>query len=77
MRALLSRVLARLRDERDERGPWPSCDFCARPAICFGADLANPRWRCPGCCRERPQFGGPHGDSNHLVGHEYAEGVAP
>lgn len=52
----------------------PRCDYCGLPAVCFGADLAYPRHRCPRCCREHPQFGGFHGPSDYLGGHAAAEG---
>lgn len=54
---------------------WPRCDYCSLPAVCFGADLAHPRHRCPRCCREHRQMGGVHGDGQYLVGHEASEGV--
>jgi hypothetical protein len=53
----------------------PHCDYCGLPAVCFGADLAAPRHRCPRCCREYPQLGGIHGPDDYLVGHVAAEGI--
>lgn len=51
------------------------CHSHRLPAVCFGADLAHPKHRCPRCCRADRQFGGVHGTDNYLYGHEYAEGV--
>ncbi|MCD2204428.1 hypothetical protein [Halobacterium sp. KA-6] len=65
---------------------WRRCTRHSLPAVCLGADLANPEYRCPRCCRLDPQFGGDgmtvyggrtafHGDDDYLVGHEAAEGI--
>jgi len=54
----------------------PHCDWCGLPAVCFGADLADPKHRCPRCCREDRQFGGVHGPDNYLETHAVAEGIA-
>lgn len=51
------------------------CDLCGFPAVCFGADLAFPKHRCPRCCRAHPQFGGFHGPDDYLGGHLVAEGL--
>jgi len=53
---------------------YPTCDYCAYPAVCFGADLAHPKHRCPIHCRKHRQFGGVHGDEEYMNGHTYAEG---
>lgn len=50
------------------------CDFCPRPAVCFGADLVNPKYRCPRHCHEHHTIE-QHGDPDYLRGHESAEGV--
>jgi hypothetical protein len=61
----------------EQSAPTPSlCHRHGLPAVCFGADLAFPKRRCPRCCRADPQFGGIHGVDNYLNGHEYAEGVS-
>jgi transposase-like protein len=53
-----------------------NCDYCGLPAVCYGADLVDPRYRCPRCCREYSQFGGVHGPAEYLAGHAAAEGLA-
>lgn len=50
------------------------CDFCPLPAVCFGADLAAPRWRCPRCCH-RDHHVQLHGPPDYLMGHEASEGI--
>jgi hypothetical protein len=52
----------------------PRCDYCGLPAVCFGADLVAPKYRCPRHCRANRQFGGVHGPSDYLDGHMAAEG---
>jgi hypothetical protein len=54
--------------------PHPRCDLCPLPAICFGADLAHPKHRCPRCCH-RDHLVFTHGPEDYLGGHMAAEGV--
>jgi len=61
----------------DGQSYHPRCDHCSLPAICFGADLAAPKHRCPRCCRRFKQFGGFHGPDDYLGGHMAAEGCDP
>lgn len=53
---------------------YPRCDYCGLPSVCFGADLAAPKYRCPRCCRRYRQFGGVHGRDEYLEAHLEAEG---
>lgn len=73
----LARLLGRLRpDPKPEPdGRWRSCHACGLPAVCFGADLADPKLRCPRHCRA--ETASRHGDPNHMAGHAPAEGVSP
>lgn len=51
---------------------WPVCHNDGLPAVCFGADLADPKHRCPRCCREETFT--EHGRDNYLS-HVVAEGI--
>jgi hypothetical protein len=83
--AVLRDHLFRWQDKTTDQGEWPRCDYCGLPAVCYGADLALPKHRCPRCCRANPQFGGRmtpfggdpafHGRDDYLDGHAAAEGV--
>lgn len=59
----------------DGRSTYPRCDRHGLPAVCFGADLVAPRYRCPWCCRHDPQLGGYHGSKDYLEGHLSAENL--
>ncbi|MUV61722.1 hypothetical protein [Halobacterium sp. CBA1126] len=77
----------RLRNTPVEREhDWRRCTRHSLPAVCLGADLANPEYRCPRCCRLDPQYGSDgmtvyggrtafHGRDDYLVGHKAAEGI--
>lgn len=47
---------------------WPMCDECGDPAVCLGADLVAPKWRCGGCCWK-------HDGNAAIRAHRAAEGI--
>lgn len=63
-------------EEQSNKNVFQVCDFCNLPAVCFGANFVNPKFRCPIHCREHPQIGGVHGRDNYLRGHIESEGVS-
>lgn len=75
-RAVTQRIVAVVTDsdEADE-SRQPRCDYCSLPAVCFGADLVHPKWRCPRHCRKFRQFGGTCGPDNYLHTHFHTENL--
>lgn len=76
MRSLIPRSL-RFDTDDQPSSTQSRCDHCGLPAVCFGADLIEPKYRCPRCCRRYRQSGGAHGPEDYLAGHIAAEGCAP
>lgn len=61
------RLRVALDDSSEGSDSWPRCDVCGLPGIYLGADLVDPKYRCPRCCDR-------HGDETPLVTHILAEG---